>query len=453
MPELDYMWYGTKPEIAFTAATTTQTEDFETFPATELFLTVTNPSTMAGTNAGWMGAGNLAFSGTKSIRSQPMVSVAGTHQYARIDLVFTIPSFARNVKIQYWYYQDSEVGFDGLKVYFNGSLVHNYITSGTYGQWTLGEITTSQRGQCTLTFEYDKDGQTDGGGTDAVYIDDLTVSWDVDTIGETPGQELVRFDGTTGYSLLYHRVGACAPSISFSEQRIPFQPGSIYMNTDIQPRDVELGVLIEGASKSDLRDKVRNLTNKIINVDGCLFAKYDNGSERRLYCRYSGGLEGDETPSSMGAGYFQKVVLTFRAFDPFWYEPLRISSQSTQNFVSSLINDGAWPAYPLIYVDGSSSIIDVAVWVTGGSEPDEGTSPRVKINTSIPTGRKLVIDTRKRTVKLDDGTNLYSFIDSVANSFPSIPNTGTAYTIDVDIDGTEANGRYHVYILKPHWGV
>lgn len=452
MPDLQYMWYGTKPEITFTASTTTQTEDFETFPATELFFTVTNPSTMSGTEAGWQRTNARASTGAFSICNQDIGDVAGQSQEARIDISFNIPAFAKNIRIEYDYFQDCEATFDGLKVYLDGSLVHNYITSGTYGTWVTGSITTSVTGTRKLTFEYFKDGKTST-GTDSVYIDNLKVSYDIDTISETPGAELIRFDGSTGYRLLYHRTGAQAPPISFSEQRIPFQPGSIYMNTDIQPRDVELGVLVQGTSKSDLRDKVRNLTNKIINVDGCLFAKYDNGSERRLYCRYAGGLEGDETPANMGAGYFQKVILTFRAFDPFWYETLRISSQSTQNFVSSLINDGAWPAYPLIYVDGSSSIIDVAIWLSSGSEPGEGTAPRLKINTSIPTGRKLVIDTRKRTVKLDDGTNLYSFIDSVANSFPAIPNTGTAHTIDVDIDGTEANGRYHVYILKPHWGV
>jgi hypothetical protein len=453
LSRIKYMWYGTKPTIRFDVSERLTLQDsFETFPGSNF--TIRNPSTRPDTNAGWFQTDYRAYSGAYSIRSEPLTSVAGTHQYARIDFVFTVPSYARNVRINYMYYQDCEEGYDGLKVYFNGTLVHNYITNGTYYQWTLGQIVTSQRGQCTLTFEYDKDGLRDLGETDAVYIDDLEVNWEVESIAETPGTELIRFDGSTGYYLLYHRTGAQAPPVTLVEQRIPMRPGSMFQYMDIQPRDVELGILVEGKSPEELRERIRNLTTKLIDVDGALYARYSNGTERRLYCRYKEGLEGEETASTKGVGYYQKMVLVFRAFDPFWYETGLLESKSAQNFVYYK-NNGDYAAYPIVMVDGRCSNPDLAIWQTGGpGEPAEGSSERLKVNTTVAANRRLIVNMKQRTVKLDNGTNLYASIDSTANKFHSIPpRSANNFAVDVDIDGPESDGRYHVYVETPYWGV
>lgn len=453
MPELDYMYYGTKPTIRFDVSERLTLQDsFETFPGANF--TIRNPSTMDGTTTGWLQTDYRAYTGTYSIRSEPLTSVAGTHQYARIDFVFTVPSYARNVRINYMYYQDCEEGYDGLKVYFNGALVHNYITNGVYYQWTPGEITTSQRGQCTVTFEYDKDGQKDEGETDAVYIDDFEVTWDVESIAETPGQELVRFDGSTGYHLMYHRTGAQAPPASLVEQRVPFRPGAMFQYMDIQPRDVELGILVKGNDPSDLRDKIRELTTKLLGVDGALYARYTDGSQRRLYCMYKEGLEGEETSSTMGAGYFQKIVLVFRAFDPFWYETGLVVSRSASDFAYYL-NNGDHDAYPIVVIDGRCSNPDLAIWQTGGTgEPPAGSPERLRVNATINSSRRLFINTKQRTVLLDNGTNLYGSVDPGSNNFPSIPpRSENNFAVDVDIDGPEEDGRYHVYIETPYWGV
>lgn len=454
MAKLHYMWYGTRPSISFSPSeTVTQSEGFETFPTLNQFFQINNPSLMSGTTKGWESGSAYAHGGASSIKSQPMPSVAGTPQYSRIDINFTVPSYARAIKIGYWYYQDSEVNFDGLKVYLNSTLIHNYITSGTYGAWTYGEIVTQVTGLKTLTFEYFKDGKTDGGVTDSVYIDDLFVSWEVHSISETPGAEIIRFDGSTGYHLMYHRTGAVAPPINLVEQRVPFQPGSLFQYMDIQPRDVELGVMVKGSDASDLRNKVRTLTSKLIGVDGALYVRYTDGSERRLYCMYKEGLEGEENKNTMGAGYFQKVILVFRAFDPFWYSTGKVQSISTANFIQYK-NNGDREAYPIVYVEGKTSTPDLAIWRIGGAgEPAEGSAERLKINTTINDVRRLVIDTKRKTVMLDDGTNLYGSIDAIANKFSSIPNDGGTYNFDVDIAGTETDGRYHVYLEEPYWGV
>lgn len=447
---ISYFWYGTKPAISYTSSSPViQSDSFETFPTVNTFFTVTNPSTMAGTETGWQRTNVRARTGTYSICNQDIGDVAGQSQEARIDISFTIPAYAKNIQINYYYFQDCEQGFDGLKVYLDGSLVHNYITSGSYGVWTPGAITTSVTGARKLTFEYFKDGKTST-GSDSVYVDDLSVSYIYDNITETPGTELIRFDNTGPYRLMYHFVNAQSPPISFVEQRVPFQPGSMYQYTDIQPRDIEMGIMVEGSSPSDLRSKIRTLTNKLINVDGVLYCRYSDGSERRLYCRYKEGLEGETSSKTMGVGFYQKLILTFRAFDPFWYS-VDFRSEGTENFMR-YTNDGSYEAYPIIIV-GPCSAPDIAVWKTGTEEPAEGSISRLKINYTVPTGRKLIIDMRKRTVKLDDGTNVYSSIDSIANKFQSIPNDSTNYNIDVDIAGAESNGRYHVYIEKPHWGV
>jgi hypothetical protein len=456
LSRIKYMWYGTKPTLRFDVSERLTLQDsFETFPTSPgNNFTIRNPSTRPGTNDGWFQTDYRAHSGTYSIRSGPITSVAGAHQYARIDFVFEVPPYARNVRVKYWYFQDCENNFDGLKVYFNGTLVHNYITNGTYYQWTPGEISTSQRGQCMITFEYDKDGATDGGETDAVYIDDLEVNWEVESIAETPGTELIRFDGSNGYYLMYHRTGAQAPPVNLVEQRVPFRPGSMFQYLDIQPRDVELGILVEGKSPGDLREKIRNLTTKLIGTDGALYARYSNGKERRLYCMYKEGLEGEETRDTKGVGYFQKLVLVFRAFDPFWYSTGLVASRYASEF-AYYRNTGDYDAYPIVIVDGQVSNPDLAIWQTGsGGEPPAGSPQRLRVNATIASTRRLFIDMKKRTVLLDNGTNLYGSVDSTSNNFASVPpKHQNNFALDVDIDGQEEDGRYHVYIETPHWGV
>jgi hypothetical protein len=218
------------------------------------------------------------------------------------------------------------------------------------------------------------------------------------------------------------------------------------------PRDVELGILVKGTSKSDLRDKVRNLANKIINVDGVLYAKYTDGTERRLYCRYMAGMEGEEKPETMGRGYFQKMILVFRAFDPFWYSTGGMQSYTDQ-YLHAYTNNGSYEAYPIVYVHGQIINPEIVIYQQGTSEPSSGSGKRLKINYTVPAGKKLIVDMKKRTVKLDDGTNLYSYIDTTDNKFNSIPNDGLTYYVDVDHSGTQGTVRYYSYVMIPHWGV
>jgi hypothetical protein len=252
--------------------------------------------------------------------------------------------------------------------------------------------------------------------------------------------------------MMYHRTGAVAPPINLVEQRVPFQPGSMFQYMDIQPRDVELGVMVIGSDASDLRNKVRTLASKLIGVDGALYARYTDGSERRLYCMYKEGLEGEETKNTMGAGYFQKVILVFRAFDPFWYKTGHCESKSTQNFIQYK-NNGDRESWPMIWVEGKATNPDLAIWKVGTGEPDEGAASRLKVNTIINDTRRLIIDTKRKMITLDDGTNLYGSIDSVANNFQPVPNDGGTYNFDIDISGSEADGRFHVYVEEPYWGV
>lgn len=441
-----------KPSISFVTNPVTQMEGFESATVNSFF-TITNPSSMTGTNAGWQRTNTKADGGAYSFTNEDI----SDSQTARFDLSFTVPNSAKNIFFTFSFFQDCEELYDGLKLYYFGELLIDFITEAPYGAWSGAQIDLSDSpGEQKFTFEFFKDESTLA-GTDSVYIDSFEVYYEIDTIGEIPGTELIRFDGSTGYSLLYQRTGAQAPPISFVEQRIPFQPGSIYQHTDIQPRDIELGILIEGNTPDELRNRIRDLTHKLIGIDGALYCRYTDGSERRLYCRYKEGLEGEESRSTMGSGYFQKVVLIFRAFDPFWYSTGKVESKDASKFIQYK-NNGSYEAYPIIYIDGPCSNPDIAVWQIGtGGEPPEGSSQRLKLNYVVPDGRRLIVDMKKKTVKLDDGTNLYSYIDSVANKFNSIPPDGSeydiTYDIDVDIGEPEGEGYYHVYIQTPHWGI
>lgn len=599
-------------------------EGFERWPTvnTRAIYTVTNPG--SGYTTGWEENTDPAFvkTGVKSLKNANL-SQPGK---AGIDFTVLIPHSARYAFLVFDYYQDcdSTVG-DGLFVYVNG--VNKIVPDdGVYGSWATHNLALDT-GQNKITFEYWKDA-TAPVGTDSVYIDNVRLIYVVDQITETPGDVIVPFDGSEGYHLMYHRVGAQAPPINFIEHRVPFRAGSRHQHTDIQPRNIELGILVKASSPSELRDKVRELTNKLINVDGALYALYSDGTERRLYCRYLEGLEGEEKKETMGAGYFQKLVLVFRAFDPFWYvweltgyehyalmnkdynkdgiaegysslssgtityhfavDPEEnaqkievISSGSagawasvyrevnttagntyslqvevktkgavegrfyvswygetgslgkytdfgyvppntdwatykipnqvapegatiarvyfqaycrnggetgivwfrkaqweasttatdfttsprknilvpysnrslTDRYLAAFSNYGSYDIYPVIYVDGPINNPSIVIFKHGESEPAVGSGKRLRINYSVPAGRRLIVDMGKRTVKLDDGTNLYRYLDQTDRAFTLIPNDREAYNIDVDHSGTFGTVQYHVYAEEPHWGV
>lgn len=104
-----------------------------------------------------------------------------------------------------------------------------------------------------------------------------------------------------------------------SEYSLPFHPGSVHEYTSVEARDLSLSLWIQAQPGETIRDKIRHLISTIANKErGALFAEYQDGTTRELGCRLS-EVDQDENPDTQGIGRIFRTMLTFRAFDPFWY--------------------------------------------------------------------------------------------------------------------------------------
>ena len=145
---------------------------------------------------------------------------------------------------------------------------------------------------------------------------------------------------------------------------------------------------------------------------------------RELTCRYKSGLEGDDNTRGYGI-VWRQVLLTFRAFDPYWYAPAAISvtyqlavttalffpilplrltssavfSEATIDNVGSTI---AWPVWEVIG-PGSALVLDNLT-----------TGERLSLDVTLAGGEGVTIDTRpgRKSVTGYAGANLFGSLSA-----------------------------------------
>jgi len=223
--------------------------------------------------------------------------------------------------------------------------------------------------------------------------------------------------GSSNFNILVGPTGRFMPPVDLVEQQVPFQAGTRLKQLYVKSRDIDLPLGITGTSKSDLRTQVRNLLNMFNPLlgDGTLKIIAEDGSQRQIKCRYSSGLEIQETGL-----LWQNVIVVLKAFDPFWYDPSTIVQTFKLNENPGLF----FPILPLRLV--SSTIFadvtlnnqgDVETWpewiVTGPCDSlvlsNLTTGEITDLQVSLEAGETITIDTSPyvKTITKSDGTNLY----------------------------------------------
>ncbi|MCT2591155.1 hypothetical protein LHJ74_14770 [Streptomyces sp. N2-109] len=144
----------------------------------------------------WARASDQAHTGTWSLKSGAI-----THGQTS-DAVLELPPNAD--ELVFWYRVSSEPNFDYLRVLLDG--LERIKTSGEVG-WTRAVVDVS--GASTVTFRYSKD-VGDTAGSDAAWIDDLTIAVPADAGADQPnrvdttGSQLEREVTETGTQLVVH---------------------------------------------------------------------------------------------------------------------------------------------------------------------------------------------------------------------------------------------------------
>lgn len=180
-------------EVGLTTVTPPSTVD--SYSLTEDFEDATYNFTFAG---GWSTTATVFHTGTKSMVSPATANDASTS----LTFDVTIPSNAVDPSISIWVKPSSEADYDFAKIYVNDAIF--YLNSGNPG-W--GEVVLPLRkGQTnSIEIKYIKDSGA-AANDDCVYIDDITVSYDVEGSSVVAGSLFIK-TGSVTLEVFYYNEG------------------------------------------------------------------------------------------------------------------------------------------------------------------------------------------------------------------------------------------------------
>jgi hypothetical protein len=224
------------------------------------------------------------------------------------------------------------------------------------------------------------------------------------------------------------RVGA--PGIDVVSAPTPLKPGARTRIVNIRPRTVDGVFWVQGATQSQLRDRIDRLAYWLDPTRGeaRLRCYREDGDVRDLYCRLADGLDIDYARGGPG---HQRVPATLEATDdPYAYDteaqtvtytiggtsvffgdpflPIRLSSDDVIAS-TSISNTGTAEAYPVWTINGPGSnplVIHV------------GTGEVWQLAYTLALGEQIIVDTRPPArrgvgvlpVRSSAGDNLYPYL-------------------------------------------
>jgi phage-related protein len=218
------------------------------------------------------------------------------------------------------------------------------------------------------------------------------------------------------------------PAIEHQELGNPGLPGSFIYQSLHTPHEFTLPCWFYGNTDLDLRAQLRNIVYQMSPDRGTGRIRIQSpiGDQREIWCRYSDGLNLDESPGNAGITS-QKAAILFRAFDPYYYDvnpssqtwttvnapvffpifPLRLTSTAVA-VSATVTNLGDVPTFPVFQVTGPATNITLANQTTGFS---------MNFGSLVLTaGQTLTVDTRPgaKTTTLQDGTNVFSYLSTTS---------------------------------------
>lgn len=203
-------------------------------------------------------------------------------------------------------------------------------------------------------------------------------------------------------------------------------------------RVAQIPIIIED---DDIRAELRSLARLLSPLDdGRLVADNGGGDIRQLECRYIGGLEWVEQIPDL-----HKAVLDFKAWRPYWED----TTPTVETF--TLGDLGTWLPWEMgthpirtvpdnIFaeptIDNTGDVQAWPVWTITGpftdvTLADELRDLRLIVDTPMPAGEQLVIDTRpgRKTVTDAQGQSRFASLDDVHDRFFGFPSGATVVSV------------------------
>ncbi|MEX1655512.1 phage tail domain-containing protein [Streptomyces pseudovenezuelae] len=211
--------------------------------------------------------------------------------------------------------------------------------------------------------------------------------------------------------------------------------GATYRGTRVQTRDIDVPIEILANDRSDLQAKLSRLA--LVLAGGCsLVLVDDDGTSWSTQVYRVGGGEYSYGGDTIGKREFQTVI-TFRAGDPYFTSSVQqvrtvSGAVATSSFLTSLTTLTVAPSQAIgqINLSNSGDAAAYPVWeVRGPGDHFVATSPTgetLKWNGTLTASQKLIIDTRKGTVKDETGANRYDLLDTAPRFWTVQPGESTA---------------------------
>ena len=225
--------------------------------------------------------------------------------------------------------------------------------------------------------------------------------------------------------------------------------GGVFRNTKRGIREVDLPITVLGTSRNDVQTKLRRLSRLLNDTTGPtrLTATYSSGESVFLEGHYVAGAEsqwGDD------AGLvWNRWVITLQCPNPFWQSttvdefvvtpgntgrgllPRLVNLKLTSSQVFGVItvdNQGDVPAYPIWYIRGPLSNVNIA---------NNGSS--FGFNAPVLAGETITVNTKTGETTDDLGTNRYSLLNPAPKLFRIEPGVSS-----ITVEGTNATNASEV---------
>ena len=270
--------------------------------------------------------------------------------------------------------------------------------------------------------------------------------------------QVVNFSDQVNYFTGSWPDGILATEVVLRDYQTPLKDGSTFSSMKFAPKLIDLPVLISYNNFPEFLAGMRWLVSALNPKKGLgrLQVRAEDGKERFIHGIYSGGLEGKPLRlAHPGGGVY---MITFKAFYPFWQDLAPVTAEYTkdapplffpffpfrlsQNGIFkdlTITNDGDVPAYPVwrIYGYGEDALIRN---LTSGK--------LLQVTTGITAGTYIEIDTRPgfKTVKLSDGTNVFSALTKTSSLFPL---ERGANSIRLELNNADANSKLYYSFNTP----
>jgi hypothetical protein len=203
--------------------------------------------------------------------------------------------------------------------------------------------------------------------------------------------------------------------------------GGVWRHSKRGVRDVDLPITVLGTDRNDVQTKLRRLSRLLQDTSGptTIKATYSSGESLTLEAHYVGGAE---SQWGTDAGLvWNKWVLSFQCPNPYWesddleefrvttgntgrgllpqLSKLRVTSSQVYGVIT-VDNEGDVPAYPTWFIRGPISDVEIS----------NGTQSFSFVE-SVADGETITVNTATGQVTDDLGTNRYSILGPAPKLF------------------------------------